>query len=286
VEFAAKELAIQALKDKKSQKKGYSLSPNQVEDIGMICGGDVTVFLQFISASDHEARSLVDRILAYFDDDEDSWLILDITDETAWKMGVCGTKSGVSGLEMDPKQVEPLLAGRALQMSVGDRRYYSEPLLRSGSVVICGGGHIGQELVAVLHRVGFRCVLLDDREEFVDKGLFPLAEQVKLVDFDKLLETVPISERDYVVIVTRGHSSDYIVLEQVLRTDARYVGMIGSRRKIATTNARLLQAGIAQEDVGRVHQPIGIDIKAETPAEIAISIAAELIMARAQGMGR
>lgn len=282
VEFKAEQLAMEALKEKKSQIKGYKLAPNQVEDLGMICGGNVVVYLQFISAGDHETYLLVERILSSFDNDEDSWIIIDITDETAWNMGIYSRSSGIVGMEMDLCEAKPLFATHAVQMKIGTKNYYSEPLKRAGKVIICGGGHVSQELVPVLAHIGFRCIVLDDRAEFADKKLFPMAEDVKIVDFQNMKESVSITENDYIIIVTRGHNNDFVVAEQVLRTNACYIGMIGSRRKIAGTNARLLEAGIAQKDIDRVYAPIGIDIKAETPAEIAISIAAELIMVRAQ----
>jgi len=282
VEFKAQQLAVEALKEKKSQVKGYKLSPNQVEDLGMICGGNVVVYLQFISAGDHETFSLIEHILSSFSNDEDSWIITDITDETAWNMGIYSRSIGFIGIEMDFDEVKALFATHAVHMKIGTKNYYSEPLLRAGKVVICGGGHVAQELVPVLAHIGFRCIVLDDRAEFTDKKLFPMAEEVKIVDFQNIKGSVVITENDYIIVVTRGHNNDFVVAEQVLRTNACYIGMIGSRRKIAGTNAKLLEAGIAQKDIDRVYTPIGIDIKAETPAEIAISIAAELIMVRAQ----
>lgn len=281
VEYKAQQYAGEILKEKKSSIKGYKLAPNQVEDLGMICGGDVLIYLQFISARDGDALSLVEHIIASFEKDEDSWLITDITEETVWNMGIYSKSRGGFGLNMSDDEFKPLLGRHALQMMIGERQYYSEPLVKAGKVIICGGGHIGQELVPVLAHTDFRCVVLDDREEFADKRLFPMAEQSKVVDFQKMTESIAITKNDYIVIVTRGHNNDFAVAEQMLRTDAYYVGMIGSRSKIAKTKERLLEAGIPQKDIDRLHAPIGIAIKAETPAEIAISIAAELIMVRA-----
>jgi xanthine dehydrogenase accessory factor len=281
IEYKAGQIAEEVLKEKRSFTKGYKLAPKQVEDLGMICGGDVVVYYQYIAAEDRGFLSLVERILNLLKSDEDSWLLTDITDETAWKVGVYSKSTGLAGLELREDELKPLLKGRSLQISAGSRKYYSEPLVRAGKVVIFGGGHIAQELVPVLAHVGFRCTVVDDREEFATRKLFPMAEEVIVGNFERVMESVVITWNDYVVIATRGHNYDFVVLEQVLRTDAYYIGMIGSRQKIASTNARLLEAGILQQAIDRVFTPIGTPIKAETPAEIAISIAGELIMVRA-----
>ncbi|MGI5858337.1 MAG: XdhC family protein, partial [Tepidanaerobacteraceae bacterium] len=138
-----------------------------------------------------------------------------------------------------------------------------------------------QELVPILTHIGFRCVVYDDRPEFSSRDIFPMAYDLITADFNKISDHVEIGKNDYVVIMTRGHNFDFIVQKQVLRKDAYYVGVIGSRKKIAAINAKLLDEGIPQHIIDKVYTPIGLSIKAETPAEIAISIAGELIMVRA-----
>jgi xanthine dehydrogenase accessory factor len=108
---------------------------------------------------------------------------------------------------------------------------------------------------------------------------------VLLGDFAKIAETITLTAADYVVVMTRGHAHDFSVQQQVLRTEVAYLGVIGSRSKSASIAARLREAGIPQEAIARIHTPIGTAIKAETPAEIAISIAGELILARAERTG-
>ena len=134
----------------------------------------------------------------------------------------------------------------------------------------------------MLASVGFRCVVLEDREEFLQKELFPGAWEVRRVCNDRISETVKIREEDYVCILTRGHKDDMIIQAQVLQTKASYIGVIGSRRKAAAVAAALKEKyHISSEELKRVHTPIGLPIGAETPAEIAVSIAAELIRCRA-----
>jgi len=131
--------------------------------------------------------------------------------------------------------------------------------------------------------LGFRTTVLDDREEFASRERFPSpVEVVVLEDFSDCLSKCPIDEESYLVIVTRGHLHDKAVLSQALRTRAGYIGMIGSKRKRDSIYRALLDEGFSRDDLGRVHSPIGLDIGAETPEEIAVSIAAELIQVRSR----
>ena len=284
MDYQALQLAVEILKSKSSYVKGYKLAPGQVEDLGMICGGDVVLYFQFITAADSRALSLVDFILALFDRDEDSWLIIDITDETAWSMGAYSAGKGIAGLDLEPEQIKPLLEGRAVQIKTGVKRYYAEPLTRAGKVIVFGGGHIAQELVPVLAHLGFRCLVMDDREEFANKDLFPMADEIIVGNFERIRDHVTITENDCVVVVTRGHHFDFVVQEQVLAPPP-LCGVIGSRKN-RRDQCPAVESGIPAEALERVYAPIGIPIKAETPAEIAISIAGELILTRARRLER
>ena len=121
----------------------------------------------------------------------------------------------------------------------------------------------------------------DDRPEFADPALFPQAESVLSGDFTKIGEKITLTADDYVVIMTRGHQADYEVLEQTLRSGVKYLGCIGSRRKLTLCRERLLAAGFTAEEYAAVHAPIGLPIGAETPEEIAVSVTAQLIAVRA-----
>ena len=155
-----------------------------------------------------------------------------------------------------------------------------------GKVYLFGGGHLAQELVPVLHHLDFCCIVLDDREEYVDKALFPDAGQTMLVDFTKLDEILSIRKNDYLVIVTRGHRCDADAEAFALRTGASYIGVVGSRRKTKYVREKLEAQGFTGEQLDSVYAPIGIEIGSETPAEIAISIAAQLIQIRSAKTGK
>ncbi len=287
VEYRSQKMAADILKEKKSHVKGFKLAPNQVEDLGMICGGDVVVYFQFIPWENKEMLPFLEKALALFEKDEDAWIITDITEESAWSMAVYSKSAGLVTMgHMALTDATPLLKSRAIQMEVDGKKYYSEPLIRSGTVYVFGGGHVAQELVPVLSHVGFRCVVMDDRKEFVSRELFPTAAETILVDFSKISDYITITEKDYIVVMTRGHAHDYTVEAQVLHTNACYIGVIGSKNKIRAVSERLRAAGVSEEDIEKVYSPIGLSIKAETPAEIAISIAGEMILVRAERNGK
>ena len=163
---------------------------------------------------------------------------------------------------------------------------YVEPLCHAGSVYIFGGGHVGRALVPVLATVGFRVVMYDNREELAKKEHYPMASEVIFGSFSDISGKVALTANDYAVVMTPGHQADYEILSQVLKSSATYIGCIGSRTKVAKTRERLKGDGYTEEDIARVHAPIGLPILAETPEEIAISIAAEMIEHRAHLAGQ
>jgi xanthine dehydrogenase accessory factor len=146
---------------------------------------------------------------------------------------------------------------------------------------VFGCGHIGLALDPVLRSIGFHVVMIDDRPEYADKSLFPEEDDVVAVDsYEGAFDIVTAGPDSYVIIVTRGHRGDYAVLRDAVQSDCAYVGMIGSRRKNSSLFDMLRQEGVSEERIARVYAPIGESIYAETPEEIAISIAAELIRVR------
>lgn len=281
VEYKALNMASGILASGASAEKAFDLSRNDIEGLGMICGGSVHVYFQFIAADDKKTKAVLLKCLEEMESNKNVWLVTDITDEAAWDTGVI-CDAGIFGLDIPEELLGRLACAKAVRAEIGGRRYYSEPVSRSGRVIVFGGGHVAQELVPVLSHVGFSCIVVDDRPEFAADKLFPEAKQVIVGDFSNMGAYLDIGKDDYIVIMTRGHAHDYTVEEQVLKTNAGYIGMIGSKSKIAAASEKLLAAGIPRQKIDAVYAPIGVNIKAETPAEIAISIAAELIRVRAQ----
>lgn len=162
----------------------------------------------------------------------------------------------------------------------GQMDVFIDPLTPTPRVCIVGAGHVGYHTAQLAATVGFRVVVVDDRASFADAARFPTAERVDVADIPDWLRTADIGPRDYLVIVTRGHREDLEALRAALDRDTAYVGLIGSKAKIARLYARLGEDGDETTKMARVHAPIGLDLGAVSPEEIAVSIVAELIAHR------
>lgn len=164
---------------------------------------------------------------------------------------------------------------------------YAEVHLPRPRLVVVGAGHIARPLCSVGALLGFDVVVMDDRPDFATRERFPEAERVVRVDFTDPFEHVPLTVLSHVVLVTRGHRFDYECLRRLLAEDVRprYTGMIGSRRRIRATFAALEREGVPTELLAEVRAPIGLDLGAETPAEIAVAVGAELVLAWRGGSG-
>ncbi|MGB0034395.1 MAG: XdhC/CoxI family protein [Candidatus Acidiferrales bacterium] len=161
----------------------------------------------------------------------------------------------------------------------GTLEIFVEPILPVPTVYLFGGGHVSTAVARVAHGAGFAIAIVDDREAFANAERFPMASEIYTTYGDAYQKIRPNSA-SYLVIVTRGHKDDMSVLAWAVGTDARYVGMIGSKRKVLSVYKALEKDGFPLEKFERVHAPVGLDIGALTPEEIAVSIVAELIAVR------
>jgi xanthine dehydrogenase accessory factor len=174
-----------------------------------------------------------------------------------------------------------LKPAQILSIPSRDFPVFLEYLRPTGAAFIFGSGHVGASTARLAVFVDFSVTILDDREEYASLQNVPEAHHAVVVPtFERAFEGLTIDEDSYLIIVTRGHAHDKTVLAQALRTNAGYIGMIGSRRKIAVIYEALLKEGFQRSEFGRVHAPIGLPIGGETPEEIAVSIIAEMIQVR------
>ncbi len=270
VEFLAAQEALEVITTGNTALRSFDLAPAQVASIGMVCGGKVTIYYQLLTRAEFPVLSAMDRALHR---DENAWIYLRIRDGRVEDFRVVSGEAALG----DPEHY----CAKAVLVK-GEPLEYYEPIMRSGRVFVFGGGHVGQALVPVLASVDFRVTVYDKRKELATREHFPMAEDVIYGDYEHIFDKVTLRPSDYVVIMTPGHESDYALLEQVLRCETTYVGCIGSRHKIARTQELLRQAGISEERIKSVHSPIGLPIGAQTPAEIAVCIAAEMILHRSQ----
>ena len=245
--------------------RDYSLTPVESAGLGMVCGGAITVCFRRIEPS---TLPLWETLQAKVQRNEPCWLAFQTEGEMAMQVA---TPNHL------PFQLPESVCRR--QPSWWEDRVFVLPVVRAGHAYVFGGGHIAQQLVPLLAKLNFAPIVFEDRPEFATKALFPDAEQIILGDY-----TAPklhIMTDDQWVIMTRGHLGDQQLLAHALRSPANYIGLIGSRSKIANTKSLLFQQGFSEEDFARVHTPVGLPILAETPMEIAVSIAAEMILHRA-----
>ena len=154
-------------------------------------------------------------------------------------------------------------------------------------LIIVGAGHIARPLCRIGALLGFRVTVVDDRPDFATQERFPEAHRLVKVDFSDPFADIGIHPGSYVLLVTRGHKYDYECLLRIMGMDPApaYIGMIGSRRRVRATFVQLLDEGVARPRLDDIHAPVGLDIKAETPEEIAVAVAAELVQVRRGGTG-
>jgi xanthine dehydrogenase accessory factor len=176
-------------------------------------------------------------------------------------------------LNQSPKDDTGLVCGGTLEIFI-------EPVLPMSLLYIFGAGHVALELFKAARNLGFDCIVADDRDTYANAERFPGAAQIVARDFDEAFKELAPTESSYIVIATRGHRDDMRVLRWAVQTPARYIGMIGSKRKVITIFRELTREGLKPELFHRVHSPVGLDIGAVTPEEIAVSIAAELVAIR------
>ena len=273
VEHESEILALKLLGEKCSLTHDYVLRKNKGEDIGMACGGDVSVWFQFVDHTDGRWTELAGALLAQTNARKPGWLVQKLDGSFPVLLDENGTV--LAGEPIGDAAVYQIPGCRLTEIG------FSMPLPIGERAFIFGGGHIARDLAPLLHGVGFRVTVMDNRPEYADPADFPGAERVICGDYLRLGDYVDLTEEDYVVVMTNGHSHDFDIQEQALRQKLAYIGVIGSRRKTAVVNARLREAGVPEEGIAQVHTPVGTPIKAVTPAEIAISIAGEMIYERA-----
>ncbi len=183
-----------------------------------------------------------------------------------------------------PKQLRTGLTAKEMEadgmLCGGEVEVFIEPIMTPPTLYVFGGGHISLSLARMSKLLGFKFAVIDDRPDFANADRFPEADTIIAEDFAKSFPKLKVDKSSYIVIVTRNHQYDDIVLEWAVGTKAKYIGMIGSQNKNKAIFSHLLTKGITKKQLDRVHAPIGVEINAQTPEEIAISILAEIVKVR------
>lgn len=291
--------AMESLKEMKTALMKFTLDDKDMEDSGLICGGAVTILIEPLHNEQGDHLYIYQRLKEMREKGEEG-LLASVVSRAGAPVSVQGSKLlyGMRGEKwgflLEGKTFEdgiwrwfeenPInaLGVQSFEINGQSVQILLEPIQAEPTLYIFGAGHLAQALSPLGKMADFRVVVIDDRPMFASVERFPDADQVLVEPFEMIFEKLQINPRSYVVIVTRGHLHDGEVLEQAVKTEAGYVGMIGSKRKIAVLYKDLMKKGIKKEVLDKVHAPIGLHIHSETPAEIAISIIAELIKVRAE----
>ncbi len=245
----------------------HTLNADLAGDVGLSCGGTVELFVEPV-VHGAEMAAIYRRVGEAIDARRD------VTVRTAldWSSG-------------HRKTLQPGAHGRTAFVDESEA-VFVEPIVRDPRVIVFGAGHVGLEISRIAAGSGFHVVVVDDREEFANVTRLPWAAQVLATEFSVALDGLALDHDDYVIAATRGHAHDATIVERAAPSMAGYVGMLGSKRKLAVVRKALEGQGVPAEALDRVRCPIGEDIGADTPAEIAVSVVAELIRLRRRSVDR
>lgn len=263
---------------------------------GLICGGSLEVLIEPVT---RDAVPLYQKLQALQNEGEDCTIatVLDKNSRIVAKEilnrndagridGVMDEwKSNYPKIQLSKNEVIASLArafhrAETQRIALAEDTLLLEPVLGRPHLMIFGGGHVSRYISRTAAMAGFRVTVIDDRPQYANSERFPEADATLAVEFYDAFNHVTLKSSTYVVIVTRGHRADEEILEQVIASPAKYIGMIGSKRKVLTTYGHLVERGISPEQLKRVHAPMGLEIGAATAEEIAVSVVAELIQVR------
>lgn len=292
---------LETLRTGTSLMQRFALDGTDAADMDMICGGVLDVLVEPLRAVPRTIELL--RTLRCLQADGADLLLVTLLHNAPGQNACLVSEHFLvqrtpSGFRFHPEQpdnalllpdiLETARSGSCPVLFTAEGlRMVAEPIPGRETLHLFGAGHVSREAAALAHRVDFRVEVYDDRTEFASQERFPCAEAIHVPEnMAQALDASRISRNSYVVILTRGHQHDMDILAQALGADPAYIGMIGSRRKRDVIYAVLRRQGFSESDLSGVHCPIGLDIEAETPAEIALSIVGELVKIRAAARKR
>ncbi len=254
------------------------MDAKEVASNGMICGGDVDVLLEPVL----EKYSLLYGRLKYLERRGERGVLVTRFDNNGFTKTLAEEDLTINGDDISESSRDAFLQHLHETKPCVTDGLVIEPLQVSVALYIFGAGHVSQYIAKIANMVDFSVTVIDDREEFANKERFPDADEIVVDNFQNVFDRLRFTGKEFVTIVTRGHQYDAGVLGETLKRQTRYVVMIGSRRKVAIVFDHMKKSGFDDEAIKKVHAPIGLAIRAETPQEIAVSIVAELIKIRGE----
>ena len=276
----------------------YELNEEIAAREGLVCGGTMYFLLDPVSEAASTMSSTTRIVDAYDGSSSVGMATLLKPSKGMGKVGdklflaADGSVEGSLGNAARDSQVASILQGMVdygqvkTLVTQDGAQVFMEGYTTPAAVVVAGGGHIGKSLAPIVKMMGLRLYVIDDRPEFANKERFPEADGVIVADYAEGLKQLDIRPNTSVVVATRGHREDDFALEAAARSPAGYVGLVGSRRKTILIHQELLKNGIPLERLKAVHAPIGLDIGAKTPEEIALSIVSEIVAFREGRSGK
>lgn len=271
----------------------FKLTSADVAKSDMCCGGIVDVYMEPIFPDNTDTVEIFCKVAALLKNEQRGTLISVI--ENGRLAGSCAghllvaEDGSMAGDLPDIAEHSAVLTKnnkvRLVELSQPARKLFVDPIHSPTELVLFGAGHIATFVAPMAKQVGFRVVVIDDREEFANYERFPGVDEIRVQSFVGIFDQLEVTNKSYFAILTRGHAHDRIVLQAALETDACYIGMVSSARKKALLYQALVDEGSSKERLEEVRTPIGLDIGAETPEEIAVSIVAELIQIRTKAEG-
>jgi xanthine dehydrogenase accessory factor len=288
LEARALQAAPEVLAEDRARVLEFELTQDEATESGMICGGRCAILVEPISPD--RAADVFAAAARAQENEQPIVLITLLAGEGDTQKLALLPDDRIVGPLPNPALVQQLVALAQQALAQERPRFvqdpvpaHFDPLLPRPAALIFGAGHLAIPVAHLAGLAGFRVVVIDDRADFANRDRFPGADQVLAISVEDAFRRLPITANTYIIAITRGHAMDEEVVAQALRTCARYIGMIGSKRKVASVLARLRSRrptrgrGFSDTDLSRLHAPIGLDIRAETVEEIAVSIVAELI---------
>ncbi len=289
--------ARRVMDEGKSNIQQFILTEKYAGESGLNCGGVVEILTEPLP---EEGSDIFHAVLELKDKGRRGTLVTILTDHPSYpdgkrKLLLCDDGSAIGNLGDDA--LEAFVTERGWDVLQGENfavvayetgtgealQLFMEPVLPTPTLYVFGGGHVSFFIVRAAKLAGFKVKVIDDRPAFANTERFPQADDTIVMELDEVRDAFSFGQDDYIVLVTRGHQHDQQILEQIYDCDARYLGMIGSKSKISKMWKRLESKGIDASYLDRVHAPIGLNIGADNPEEISISVVGELILERRKG---
>ena len=278
------ERAFDVISSGKPAISEHTLNADVAGDYGLTCGGTAVMFIEPVM-NNSSLHNVYDRCCELLQTGDRGVVATALDWSPGPRKSLLAQGAVVGSADAELTELLVGFGANREEHTLGDAAFV-EPVTGPARLVVFGGGHVGASVAQAASFAGWRVTIVDDRAEYADRSRFPFAEAVRVVEYHAIPADLLLDDMTYVVVATRGHQHDALIVEQIAGRPLRYLGMLGSRRKVALTWRMLAELGVEPDGLDRIHAPIGLSIGADTPQEIAISVVAEMIAVRRAGSKR